>query len=42
MPNAWEVKVMADVWENEHVRAGHDGEVVSVLPENAKDQEAPG
>ena len=22
----WEVKVMADVWLNEHERAGHDGE----------------
>ena len=23
---SWEVKVMADVWQNEHERAGHDGE----------------
>lgn len=34
--SAWEVKVMADVWQNEHARAGHDGEVVSALPETLK------
>ncbi len=28
----WEVKVMADVWQNEHERAGHEGEEVSTLP----------
>jgi hypothetical protein len=24
----WEVKVMAHMWQNEHERAGHDGEEV--------------
>jgi hypothetical protein len=28
----WEVKVMADMWQNEHERAGHEGEEVSMLP----------
>ena len=33
---------MADVWQNEHERAGHDGEEVSALPRNAKDPGPPG
>jgi hypothetical protein len=38
---SWEVTVMADVWQNEHERAGHDGEEVSALSRNAKDPGPP-
>ena len=39
---SWEVKVMGDVWQNEHKRTGHDGEGASALPRNGKDPGPPG